>query len=370
MGYVAIRQSLFTRNAGGGISFHGLQMFLSQTAIAQNQGVGGLYIPYNNVGARNITIFDNQFDSNTPQHIRVDAGLGVMITGNEFVHQTSTPPGSYAPTTGILLGDGVNALTGVTLTNNIVRSSPTNPPVATTWLSVNNTATDSIMAVNTLFSAFSGANALPYADPAGKACILDGNGWLRCRQKHLRTDTAGGGTYTPNTLSATHHFVVYSTSSASVIGAPTSNIDGQELIIELFNNSGSPIAITWNAVYVNQPPLTLRASQYAIARFIFSGSNWIRQGGAGVESQLTNTTSWTPGGAIAANSVTTFTITLTGATPTLCSATASPQASLGGNFVWSAEVIANDTVTVVVANVGAGSATPATVTWRGDAFCH
>jgi hypothetical protein len=68
-------------------------------------------------------------------------------------------------------------------------------------------------------------------------------------------------------------------------------------------------------------------------------------------------------GAIANGATATQTITVTGAAAGN-DATASPAASIGGGFVWSAYVSGSNTVTVIVANLSGSTTTPSTQTWR------
>lgn len=76
-------------------------------------------------------------------------------------------------------------------------------------------------------------------------------------------------------------------------------------------------------------------------------------------------------GSIAANTTTTFTITVTGAgTQGSDMAFACPDGDIGAAFVWSARVSALDTVTVRVANVTTGAATPTGQSWRADVWRH
>lgn len=179
LSHLTIAQSYIRANAAGGIRWTGQIGRFIGNSIAQNGGTdGGLYIRYNAVGAQNSVTESNEFDSNANHHIKIDAGFAHVVRNNHMTFQNVTPPGSYGPTRGIILGDGTNTLDNAVVQNNRVRSTPTNPSIATTFLDIKANAT-STLAMNTSWMAFSGGNATRLSDLGAGTMVLDDAIWTR-----------------------------------------------------------------------------------------------------------------------------------------------------------------------------------------------
>lgn len=382
LGFMQMHQNVITRNTGGGVFLQTLGASITQNAITQNGGVGGLVIDYDGVGNRNIDIRLNQFDANAAAHITADAILGLTIVNNEFKHQNVTPPGSYGPTTAIILGDGTNGAQGVLIANNDVVSVPTNPSSATDFVFINPTGPHGNITIrDNYFPAFSGANATRFDDAGGFAQIIDESRVLHERIATTLASVAAGTTVTPDAFAARYYrYSVSSGAGTLTIGAPTNPFQGQELLVDVFNGLGSETVVAWNAVFKGVKSWVLTASGGRnTARFLYdvASGNWVAQGMPAGQGQTYKASNGGPAiGAISASIVASFTTTVTGAVSG-CVASSSPRSSLGtacaGStpcFVWSAAVTATNTVTTFVHNVDAGaSRTPNDVPWDIVTYC-
>lgn len=94
----------------------------------------------------------------------------------------------------------------------------------------------------------------------------------------------GGGTITPALATTNRYVIVVGDSTAFTIGAPSGNATGQEVVFEIFNNSGGAMGgITWNSAWKMDSSFAVPAStKRCTIRFTRSGSaaNYVQVGAA------------------------------------------------------------------------------------------
>lgn len=379
MGYVHIDQSIISRNVGGGILLKGLAFKLTQTSIGQNSGIGGLYIDYDGVGNRNAVVDSCQFDSNTGTHIYVQSIFGLTLSNNQFKSTTGTLEGTYGPTRMIQFGDGTGSsfAYGVTMFGNIASSSPTTPPVNTTYVYIDPTsgASSGILILNTNYDSFdiNQPTAIKYDDAGSIATIFENGRWIHSKLSTTITTATVGGTVTPNTLISSYHRYSLTDGGAGTVtvGVPLWPSQGQELILDFYNGHASDVIISWNAVYKDVRSFILKAGGGRKATRFFadaSTGSWVAIGSSTLFYFGTNAS--VALGLVSAQTTTTFTITVNGAMAG-CTASASPRAgALSAGFVAGpARVSATNTVEVQVGNITAGALTPATLVWDAAVSC-
>ena len=228
---LGIKQSYFGGNAAGGARVLGGQVGIEKSAFAYNGGVG-LLLAYSSLAGANslITVTGNEFDDNTGFDVDVLSCLSASIERNKFVYRTSR--------TGIRIGDGgAGAVQGVKCLGNVHRRDA--GTVTLHAVGSNAIGTD---VFDSIIPSLTGVTA-----------ITDAGSFTRYRSGGLSTkdaigtvSTTGGGSYTPNVLTATYHRVVVNATGAFTVNAPTGGVaNGQEIEIDIYNASGGSMTVTF-----------------------------------------------------------------------------------------------------------------------------
>ncbi len=273
-----IENNLVQANAAGGIKLTGLLVRILNNSIAQNRGEGGLYVFQGPTGSRFIDVEGNEFDSNSPQHYRLENCLGGNVGGNKLTFQDDGSGYGYRPTLGLVLGSTA-AIRSIRVSGSVVNSNPTNPSSATTLFQVGSFATDTFIE-KTCYVAFSGGNATRITD-AGVNTGFEDDGATCLKTNKPALVNVGASPVVPNLLNGFYQRLKI-TIAAVTVNAPTPATppDGREMILSIVNGSGGGITITFSADYVVTGYTDPAAGLRKTARFIYDATSgvWIQVG--------------------------------------------------------------------------------------------
>lgn len=231
-GHILFKNVFTYGNTNGGIRFLGALAEVDKCSFAGNQGPG-FQLPYSSTaGVSNTIIIKNsEFDGNTNYHIDIQHCVSATIQQNKFVYASSY--------TGIRIGDGGSgSVQDIKCLNNFHRRDS---------------------GTITLHSIGSNAQRTDIMDNyvpsvTGVTQINDSGIFTRYRvsgatSKNSSTTTTSttNTSYTPNVLTATYHRIVINSIGAFTINTPIGGVnDGQELELDIYNDSGGSITVTFS----------------------------------------------------------------------------------------------------------------------------
>jgi Pectate lyase superfamily protein/Right handed beta helix region len=277
-GGVEISGSQIVSNAGGGIKYVGIGGAIVNSSVAYNGGFGGLHIKYNGGGPAALTVRNVEFDANTGAHVRVDAGGPFNIETSQFQFQDIADGRGFQPTKGLVIGDGTaNPLANVRVWGARVRSTPAAPRHAVTMYEIARNASD-VTVLDTAWLAFGGKNATRFADEGTNTSIRDGGAWIFFAERHVLQSPVTSP-YTPDLLSGSLHRLRVDKSPLA-IRAPTGAADGRRIVFSIFNNTGGPLIVDFDPVYLQPTFVPPASGKRKTATFLYDRSSrgWILVG--------------------------------------------------------------------------------------------
>ncbi len=258
--FLSIEDCFVDANAAGGLKITSLITTIRRNSISQN-GTTGISIPSNGIGVRFCRILENEFDTNTLSHINIATLLNGEIDGNWFKSFTGvTPP------TGVIVGDGVHTVDSLVIRRNMVTLVPA-ASVYTAY-SISASATYTRLEDNT-FPSMS-APAVRYSDAGVGTFIRDGTGGRKERYAFQSFTLANGATATPDFTTAENLRLVVN-GAAVTLAAPSGVAPdvAVELSIDIFNNTGGGITVTFNGAYHKAGYTDPAAGKRTTARFLY-----------------------------------------------------------------------------------------------------
>ena len=138
---ILFRHCQIVANRAGGLRLPGFEITVDACGFHANVGEGGLIFPageslmatHPTVGTKQKLIVRNcEFDTNAPQHIRIDAIIGLEVSNNRFIVQPlgKLPQAKFSILLGQTPGPGeyVGAVQAALITRNIIRNAPVDTP--------------------------------------------------------------------------------------------------------------------------------------------------------------------------------------------------------------------------------------------------
>lgn len=275
IGCLDVVGSQIVQNASGGVKWSGIACRLAQCSFSYNGGPG-VYALVNGVQNQLLEVADSEFDSNLTAHVQIDHVFGALIQNCAFSHGVFG--GTFRPTRAVIVGDGTHAPIGVEIRRCRVRSTPTNPSLATTVFEVKALA-ESTQIQDTAWPSFSGANATRFSDAGTNTLIRDEGRMVGMLGAPTIADIADGTTFTPDLFGGSY-YRLRTLGATAIIATPLNPSPGRELVFSVFNGAGAPTAVTWGAGYLMAGYTDPAAAKRRTARFVYDGSSflWIQVG--------------------------------------------------------------------------------------------
>jgi hypothetical protein len=232
--------------------------------------------PSGTTGAYGLRIIDNLIEGVSGAGLVIDGSRGVIIQGNYFeANGTGTAP-NYC----INLAAGSILHSGLTIAQNFFGQNPSYP----TAYNILWGTTQQAMSLNNFCFTYLHNNSGVTAPNLNVTSINDQANtqlWSVARGNIIvalmaqsSSGGSGAGPFTP--ACEKFSYFQYSVSSSTVtINNPTGGVNGQELIIQIFNSSGVAItAVTFGSLFKAQTWTSLAANYTCNIRFLFDGVNW------------------------------------------------------------------------------------------------
>ena len=246
--------------------------------VEGNLAAGGYFFQsYNSWSAWNavgVRFFGNLIEGLSGSAISVDGAQGLTISGNYFERNgtTSIPninlmPGTLSHTGIVISGNCFEANIGYPTAWNILWGSTSDAVSFSNYCAGNLHDNSNVSAPNLSITSFN--------ESAGNTLWRVARGNLIIAMNAQQSSSgSGAGPFTP--ACERYSYYQYAISSSTVtINAPTGGVNGQQLIIQLYNNSGSSItSVTFASIYKVQAWTSLPANYTCNITFLFDGANW------------------------------------------------------------------------------------------------